>query len=116
MNWHELMDERALEMDAVIARELRADPAKLELVVAWIERFLAEPDYSVHSTDALMEWLNLIRVHGLSGVLSALADRSEEGRRMRQNSPFAVLMPQEERRRILAKYEARRPRAHPASV
>lgn len=23
MNWHEIMDERALEMDAVIARELR---------------------------------------------------------------------------------------------
>ncbi|MBE7503120.1 MAG: hypothetical protein HS113_23120 [Verrucomicrobiales bacterium] len=116
MNWHEIMDERALEMDAVIARELRDNPAKLELVVAWIQRFLADPDYSTHSKEALTEWLNLIRARGLSGVLSALADRSEQGIRMRQNSPFAVLMPQAERRKILAKYEARRPRAHPASV
>jgi len=43
MNWHEIMDERALEMDAVIARVLRDDPAKLKWVVAWIERFLADP-------------------------------------------------------------------------
>ena len=49
------MDERSLEMHRVIARELRADPSKLELVVAWIEKFLAEPDYSVHSKGALTE-------------------------------------------------------------
>ena len=116
MNWHEVIDERALEMDAVIARELRADPAKLERVVAWLEKFLADPDYSIHSKDALTEWLELIRTRGLSGVLAALADRSEEGQRLRQSSPFAVIMPQDERRQILAKYEARRPRTHLAGV
>jgi hypothetical protein len=116
VNWHEVIDERALEMDRVVARELRADPSKLELAVAWIERFLADPDYSVHSKDALTEWLELIRARGLPGVLAALEDRSEEGRRMRQSSPFAVIMPQDERRRILARYEALRPRTHPAGV
>ena len=116
MNWHEVIDERALEMDRVVARELRADPSKLDRVVAWIERFLADPDYSVHSKDALTEWLDLIRTRGLPGVLAALEDRSEEGQRIRQSSPFAVIMPQDERRRILAHYEARRPRAHPAGV
>ena len=116
MNWHEIIDERALEMDAVIARELRADPAKLELVIAWIERFLADPEYSIHSKDTLTEWLELIREGGLPRALEALVDGSEEGRRMRQNSPFAVVMPQDERKRILAKYEARRPRTHIASV
>jgi hypothetical protein len=115
MNWHEVIDERALEMDAVIARVLRADPAKLDLVVVWIEKFLADPEYSIHSKDALTEWLVIIR-QGLPAVLQALADRSEEGQRRRQSSPFAVLMPQDERTRILAKYEARRPRTHPAGV
>lgn len=115
MNWHEVIDERALEMDAVIARELRSDPAKLGSVVAWIEKFLSDPGYSVHSKDALTEWLGIIQ-QGLPAVLQALADQSEEGQRRRQNSPFAVLMPQDERRRILAKYEARRPRTHPAGV
>ena len=116
MNWHEVIDERALEMDRVIARELRADPSRLDLVVAWIEKFLADPDYSIHSKDALTEWLELIRSRGLPGVLAALEDRSEEGQRMRQSSPFAVIMPQDERREILARYEARRPRTHPAGV
>ena len=115
MNWHDVIDERALEMDRIIARELRADPAKLDLVVAWIQRFLDDPDYAENLKDALTEWLGIIR-KGLPAVLAALEDFSEEGRQMRQNSPFAVLMPQKERRRILAKYEARRPRTHPAGV
>jgi hypothetical protein len=115
MNWHEVIDERSLELHAIVARELRADPAKLDCVVAWIEKFLADPGYSVHSKDALGEWLEIIR-QGLPRVLEALADDSEEGRRLRQSSPFAVIMPQEERRRIFAKYETRRPRAHPAGV
>ncbi len=116
MNWHEVIDERAIEMDRVVARELRADPSKLGRVVAWIERFLADPDYSVHSKDALTEWLELIRTRGLPGVLAALEDRSEEGQRLRQSSPFAVIMPQDERQRILARYEALRPRTHLAGV
>jgi hypothetical protein len=80
------------------------------LVVAWIERCLADPDYSVQSKDALTEWLELMRARGLTGVLAALEDPGEEGRRMRQSSPFAVLMPQAERQRILDRYEALRSR------
>ena len=115
VNWHEVIDERSLELHGVIARELRADPAKLDLVVAWIQRFLDDPEYSIHSKDALSEWLEIIR-QGLPRVLAALLDASEEGQRMRQSSPFAVLMPQDERARIFAKYESRRTRTHPAGV
>lgn len=102
-------------MDQVIADVLRRDPAKLEAVVAWIERFLADPDFSIHSKDDLTEWLDLITSRGLPGVLEALSDRSEEGRRIRQNSPCAILMPQDERLRILRRYEALRPRTRTAS-
>jgi hypothetical protein len=116
VNWHEVIDERSLELHSVVARELRTDPGKLDLVVAWIEKFLADPEYSIHSKDALTEWLDLIRARGLPGVLEALTDRSEEGQRMRQSSPFAVIMPQDERARIFAKHEARRTRTHPAGV
>lgn len=116
MNWHEVIDERSFEMHQVIADILRGDPAKLDLAVAWIEKFLADPDYSVHSKDALTEWLDLIRTRGLGGVLEVLEDRGEEATRMRQSSPFAVLMPQDKRLEILHRYEARRPRTHPKSV
>ena len=37
MNWHEVIDERSIELHGVIARELRANPEKLDLVVAWIQ-------------------------------------------------------------------------------
>ena len=103
-------------MDQVIARVLRQEPAKLERVTAWIEQRLADPDYAVQSKDALSEWLVLIRSNGLAGVLETLADRSEDAFRMRHSSPFAVIMPEDERRRILQQYEALRPRTHPADV
>lgn len=115
MNWHEVIDERSLELHGVIARELRADPAKIELVVAWIQRFLDKADYSEQNKDALREWLQIIR-QGLPRVLEVIADRSDEGQRLRQSTPFAVLMPQDERTQIFAKYESRRVRAHPAGV
>lgn len=103
-------------MDRVVADALRRDPAKLDLVVGWIQERLADPDYSIHSKDALQEWLDLIRSRGLSGVLEKLSDRGEDAFRMRHSSPFAVVMPQDERRKILRRYEALRPRAHPARV
>ena len=115
MNWHEVIDERSLELHGVIARELRADPAKLDLVVAWIQRFLDDPDFGDDNKDALREWLAIIR-QGLPRVFEALADRSDEGQRLRQSTPFAAIMPQDERARIFAKYEARSARTHPAGV
>ena len=116
MNWHEVIDERSYEMHQVVAEVLRSDPAKLNLVTAWIERFMADPDYSLQAKDALSEWLDLIKARGLPGVLEKLAERSEEATRMRQSSPFAVIMPQDERLRILRKYEPFRTRAHSADV
>ena len=96
-------------MHQVVADVLRRDPAKLDRVVGWIEERLAAPDYSIHSKDAVQEWLDLIRERDLPGVLEKLADRSEAAFRMRHSSPFAVVMPQEERMRILRRYEALRP-------
>jgi hypothetical protein len=116
VNWHEIIDERNYEMDQVIAGVLREDPAKLKVVVAWIEKFLADPEYSIQAKEALTEWLDLIHVRGLEGVLQVLGDRGQEATRMRQSSPFAVLMPEDKRWEILRRYEARRPRTHPAGV
>ena len=116
MNWHQIIEERSYEMHQVVADVLRRNPTKLDLVVDWIEERLADPDYSIHSKDALQEWLDLIRTRGVPGVLDKLADRADEAFRMRHSSPFAVVMPQDTRMRILRKYEALRPRTHPAGV
>jgi hypothetical protein len=116
MNWHEVIDERSYEMHQVVADVLRSDPDKLELVLAWIDERMSDPKYSEQSKDALKGWLHVMRSEGLNGVLKLLADRSEDATRMRQSSPFAVIMPQAERMRILRRYESLRPRAHPARV
>jgi hypothetical protein len=115
VNWHEVMDERSYQMDQVIVAILRGEPSKLDQVKAWIERFLADPDYSQHSKDDLREWLDIIQSRGLNGVIAILQDQGEKSARMRQNSPFAVLMPEEDRLRILRQYETRRPRTRLAS-
>ena len=108
MNWHEVIDERNYEMDQVIAGILRQDPGKLQLALDWIEERMADPGYSEHSKDALQEWLDVAQAKGLDGILDVLSDRGENATRMRQSSPFAILMPQDERVRILRRYEALR--------
>lgn len=116
MNWHQVIDERNYEMDQVIASVLRRDPTRLDAVVEGIRRRLDDPDYSDDSKEGLEEWLDLIESRGVSGVLEVLSDRSELATRLRQSSPFAVIMPQDERMRILSRYEALRPRAHSAGL
>ncbi len=116
MNWHQVIDERSFEMDQVIADILRRSPEKIALVTAWIDKRMSDPNYSIHSKDALQEWADVIRESGVPGVLRVLDDRSEEANRMRQSGPFAMLMPQDKRLEILNRYESRRPRASFAGV
>lgn len=116
MNWHQVIDERSYEMHQVIADVLRRSPGQLVLVKTWIDRMLGNPDYSEQNKDALREWQRVIDLEGVRGVLAVLDDRGEEAVRMRQSTPFAVLMPQDKRLEILDKYEARRTRASLAGV
>ncbi|HRQ90438.1 MAG TPA: hypothetical protein PLA50_16700 [Bacteroidia bacterium] len=118
MNSHRHIDERSYEMHQVIVRILRADPACLGLVAQQMDARLADPDYSESLKDCVREWRGIV-AGGLDRVLSVLEDRSDEGHRLRQNSPFAILMPQEERMRILRRYRQHEPvrtGAHPAGV
>ncbi len=116
MSWHEVIDERSYDMHQVIVDILRRNPAQLSVALAWIEKLLSDPEYSVQSRDALTEWRDLIQSRGVEGVLAVLADHGERAIRMRHSSPFALLMPQDKRMEILRRYEARRPRAHSAGV
>jgi hypothetical protein len=116
VNWHQIIEERSYEMHQVIADVLQRDPSALAKVVEWIHSRLRDPNYSVHSKDCLAEWLEIMENEGLKGVLAILNDRGEEGCRMRHNTPFAILMPQDKRLEILKRYESRRPRTSPAGV
>jgi len=54
----------------------------------------------------MQEWLDLINSSSLEQVLEFLVDDSENARRLRQSTPFAGILTQEERRRILEKHES----------
>lgn len=57
-----------------------------------------------------------MREEGLEGALRMLREESDEGDRLGQSSSFAFLMPEEERKQILKKYEPFRVRARLAGV
>ncbi len=116
MNWHQVIDERSYEMNQVIVDILRHEPDRLLIVNEWIDRMMSNPDYCDGNKAALQEWVDLIRVEGLPGVIRVLEDRGEEQERLRKNAPFAVLMPQDRRMEILKKYEALRPRVSHGSA
>jgi len=114
---HSQIDERNREMHRVIARILRADPSSLNRVLERMATRLDDPGYSESLKDCLREWREIM-VGDLDLVLAVLDESGEEGCRLRQNSPFAILIPQAERKRILRKYvqnEPIRAGAHPAS-
>jgi hypothetical protein len=116
VNWHEVIDERSYEMHQVIADILRQSPGSLARVSRWIEDKLRDERYSEDGKEALREWQAVIHGEGVRGVLRVLDDRGDESARMRQSTPFAVLMPNGQREAILQKYESLRTRASLAGV
>jgi hypothetical protein len=108
MNWHQVIDQRSHELHQVVADILRHQPGELASVVTWIETKLKDPRYSDDGKEALREWQDLIYQRGVTGVLSVLDDRTEEAVRLRQSTPFAILMPQDKREEIFRKYESLR--------
>lgn len=54
----------------------------------------------------MQEWLDLLNTHSLKEILELMVDHGEKARRLRQSTPFAGILTQEERRRILEKHES----------
>ena len=109
--WHEILDDRSLEMDRVIAEKIHANPKLIQIASANIERWLANPDYSESNRQALMEWKIIIENSSVGVLVTLLESNSEEARRLRQSSPFCGILTPDERQVIFRKYEAFRDRA-----
>ena len=109
--WHEILDDRSLEMDRVIAEKIRANPKLIQIALANIERWLANPDYSESGREAALEWKRIIENSPVGVLATLLESSSEEARRLRQSSPFCGILTPDERQAIFRKYEALRPGA-----
>ena len=100
---HEFYDERSLALHRLIAARLREDPGLLRTGLDTLHRWMrVSPN---KSTD--LEWVNLF-AKGVDAVISAVLENSDEGRRIRQSSPLASVIPLAERSRFRELFNASR--------
>jgi len=103
---HRRLEERSLALHREIAGRIRRDPGLLSAVRDRLTKDIESGQFSLSVTDAMQEWLDLLNTHSLKEILKLLVDRSENARRLRQSTPFAGILTQEKRRRILEKHES----------
>ena len=103
---HKKLEERSLALHREIAQRIRKNPDLLTRVRERLSKDIGSGRFSVSLTDAMQEWLEILRSHSVEQVLELLVDDSENARRLRQSTPFAGILTQEERRRILEKHES----------
>ena len=92
---HEVQDSISLELARRIASGLPQHPEWIDFARANLERW-SRLNYNAPSLlRCYDEWKKLLQ-HGVVEICAALTAETEEGQRLRQNSPFAgVLSPDE---------------------
>jgi len=100
---HSRLDERSLALHRLVAKKVQATPALLDKARENVRRWR---EANGSSSPALAEWAQIL-ASPASDVVALLAERSERATRLRQSSPFAGILTQEERRAIYESYSAR---------
>lgn len=89
------LDRRSLEMAREIARRLRANPELIQIARDNLDRWSKRNADRPSLMAAYEEWQQLLDLP-VEDVCAALTAETDEGQRLRQNSPFpGVLSPQE---------------------
>jgi hypothetical protein len=83
---HQEIEQRSLRLAQAVARKIDHDPGQLELVREWARH---------QSSSGVREWLGLLD-RPWEQIRAVLLQEDEEGKRLRQSSPFVgILTPQE---------------------
>ena len=92
---HEVHDRVSLALAQPVAEGLRAHPEWVELAKANLDHWTQRNRNSPGLLRCYAEWQGLLD-RPIEEICAILMDRSDEGQRLRQNSPFAgVLSPRE---------------------
>lgn len=103
---HDWIDDRSLAFDQATLRHLREDPERvLTIARVNLRRWLQTGD--PRTLSVLREWTGILENPDVEALAALLTSCDERARRLRQSSPFAGVLPDEERRDILRDYEAR---------
>jgi hypothetical protein len=100
---HRLLEARSLAMHAVIARKIERDPTLLAIAHRNIERWSAR--WKDGHPAWLKEWQEVLK-KPWQHVAAIITEPSEHGARVRQSSPFAGVLTNEERWRIYEAFRA----------
>ena len=101
MKTHQSIDRRSLAMAKEIAAKIDMDPDQMgykkaiDICRRWVEK---NPNQSNR------EWLQILK-RPWNEVRKVLLEESEEGQRMRQNSPFCGILTPHERWEIYRKFK-----------
>lgn len=99
---HQELEERSLAMHRLVAEKIRRDPRLLEVVRSNISRW--RPTLSAATLPYVDRWAQLLDV-GLDALLESATEDSERARTLRQSSPFAGVLSEEERLAFLATWK-----------
>jgi len=88
---HEIIDEVSLELGRRVAARLRQQPDLLRIAGDNLERWTAMNAGAPSLLRCYAEW-RVILQRPLEEICSLLSSDDEEGRRLRQNSPFAGVL------------------------
>jgi hypothetical protein len=100
---HRLLEVRSLAMHALIARKIERDPALLAVAHRNVERWCARWKESPPAW--LSEWRELLS-RPWQDVAAFITEPGERATRLRQSSPFAGVLSNEERWRIHEAFRA----------
>jgi len=88
---HELIDDISLELGRRTVARLRQQPQLLQLAHDNLTRWTKQNANAPALLRCYAEWRELLN-HPLEEICTALTSENEEGRRLRQNSPFAGVL------------------------
>lgn len=100
---HRLLEARSLAMHAVIARKIERDPTLLQIAHKNVQRWAAQRGSDTPAW--LTEWREILG-QPWRRIAALITEPSENGARLRQSSPFAGVLTQQERWRIYEAFRA----------
>jgi hypothetical protein len=102
---HPWLDQLGLCYHRAVAEKIRARPDLLRIAIDNIDRWLSQNDYPSGPRKALLEWRGILVSASQNEIVERMLDPSEAGHQRRQNTPFAGILSDEERKQIREKYE-----------
>jgi len=100
---HRLLEARSLAMHAVIARKIERNPKLIEIARRNMERWSAKQEGAGPAW--IEEWRGILNQQW-QDIAALITDPGENATRLRQSSPFAGILTNQERWRIYETFRA----------